>query len=188
MGSGFYRGGQLISEPFDLSKNNRMSLKTLHNIVPSVMFPEMVSKQQRFDLTKDDHEFLRKYMSMTPLESKFTFYDRENYWDDYVKFLMYGAEKTPMKEGIRIFNKVGDAYGFLTDAAYIVDFNNNVEFMLSAVIHCNRDGIFNDDKYDYDDVGFPFMKHLGEVIYDHELKRKKGVIPDLSKFRFNYTQ
>ena len=188
MGNGFYRGGQLINEPFDFSKKNRMSLKTLHNIVRSVMFPEAVSKKQRFDLTKDEYEFLRKYMSMTPLESKFPFYDRENYWDTYVKFLMYGAEKNPMKEGIRIFNKVGDAYGFLIDAAYFADYVNNVEFMLSAVIHCNSDAIFNDDKYDYDDVGFPFMKHLGQVIYDHELKRKKKIVPDLSKFQFNYTR
>ena len=188
MGIGFYRSSQLINEPFDFSKKNRMSLRTLHNIVRSVMFPEAVPKKQRFDLTKDDYEFLRKYMSMTPLESKFPFYDRENYWDGYVKFLMYGAEKAPMKEGIRVFNKVGDAYGFLIDAAYFADYNNNVEFMLSTVIHCNSDGIFNDDKYDYDEVGFPFMKHLGQVIYDLELKRKKKVVPDLSKFRFNYTQ
>jgi len=188
MGKGFYRGGQLINEPFDLSKKNRMSLKTLHNIVRSAMFPEAVPKKQRFDLTKGDHEFLRKYMSMTPLESKFPFYDKENYWDNYVKFLMYGAEKTPMKKGIRVFNKVGDAYGYLIDAAYFADYDNNVEFMLSAVIHCNSDGIFNDDKYEYDEVGFPFMKHLGLTIYDYELKRKKKVVPDLSKFRFNYTQ
>jgi len=188
MGNGFYRGDQLINEPFDFSKKNRMSLMTLHNIVRSVMFPEAVSKKQRFDLTKDDYEFLRKYMSMTPLESKFPFYDKESYWNNYVKFLMYGAEKKPMREGLRIFNKVGDAYGFLIDAAYFTDYNNNVEFMLSAVIHCNSDGIFNDDKYDYDEIGFPFMKHLGRVIYDHELKRKKKVVSDLSKFRFNYTQ
>jgi beta-lactamase class A len=188
MGNGFYRGGQLINEPFDFSKKNRMSLKTLHNIVRSIMFPEAVRKKQRFNITKDDYEFLRKYMSMTPLESKFPFYDKENYWDNYVKFLMYGAEKTPGKDGIRIFNKVGDAYGFLIDAAYFADYNNNIEFMLGAVIHCNSDGIFNDDKYDYDKVGFPFMKHLGQVIYDLELKRKKKVVPDLGKFRFNYTQ
>ena len=188
MGNGFYRSSQLINEPFDFSKKNRMSLRTLHNIVRSAMFPEAVPKKQRFDLTKDDYEFLRKYMSMTPLESKYPFYDREIYWDGYVKFLMYGAEKIPMKEGIRIFNKVGDAYGFLIDAAYFADYNNNIEFMLSAVIHCNSDGIFNDDKYDYDEVGFPFMKNLGKVIYDLELKRKKKVVPDLSKFRFNYTQ
>ena len=188
MGVGFYRGGEIVNEPFDFSKKNRLSLTTLHSIVRSVMFPEIVSKKQRFKLTNDDYEFLRKYMSMTPLESKFPFYDNENYWETSVKFLLYGKEKNVSKNGIRIFNKVGDAYGFLIDAAYIADFNNNVEFMLSAVIHCNSDGIFNDDKYDYDEVGFPFMKHLGQVIYDHELKRKKKVDPDLSKFRFNYTQ
>ena len=188
MGVGFYRGGEIVNEPFDFSKKNRLSLTTLHSIVRSVMFPEAVSKKQRFKLTKEDHDFLRKYMSMTPLESKFPFYDNENYWDTYVKYLLYGAEKNISKNGIRLFNKVGKAYGFLIDAAYIADFDNNVEFMLSAVIHCNSDGIFNDDKYDYDDVGFPFMKHLGQVIYDHELKRKKKVDPDLSKFQFNYTQ
>ncbi len=188
MGVGFYRGGEIVNEPFDFSKKNRLSLTTLHSIVRSVMFPEAVSKKQRFKLTKEDHEFLRKYMSMTPLESKFPSYDNENYWDTYVKYFLYGTEKNISKKGIRLFNKVGKAYGFLIDAAYIADFDNNIEFMLSAVIHCNSDGIFNDDKYDYDEVGFPFMKNLGQVIYDHEIKRKKKTDPDLSKFQFNYTQ
>jgi len=188
MGTGFYRGGEIVNEPFDFSKKNRVSLTTLHSIVRSIMFPEGVAKKQRFKLSNDEYDFLRKYMSMIPLESKFPFYDSENYWDTYVKFLLYGTEKNVSKNGIRIFNKVGDAYGFLIDAAYVADFDNNVEFMLSAVIHCNSDGIFNDDKYDYDDIGYPFMKHLGQVIYDHEIKRKKKVVPDLSKFQFNYTQ
>jgi len=188
MGVGFYRGGEIVNEPFDFSKKNRLALTTLHSIVRSVMFPDAVSKKQRFKLTKEDHEFLRKYMSMTPPESKFPSYDNENYWDTYVKYFLYGTGKNISKKGIRIFNKVGKAYGFLIDAAYIADFDNNVEFMLSAVIHCNSDGIFNDDKYDYDDVGLPFLKNLGQAIYDHEIKRKKKVDPDLSKFQFNYTQ
>ena len=188
MGKGFYRGGELINEPFDFSMKNRMSLITLHSIVRSVMFPEMVSKKQRFRLTKGDYDFLRKYMSMTPHESKISVYQTADYWDTYVKFLFYGAEKNVAKEGVRIFNKVGDAYGFLIDAAYVADFNNTIEFMLSAVIHCNSDGILNDDKYDYETIGFPFMKNLGQVIYDYELERMKKINPDLSKFRFNYMQ
>ena len=44
---------------------------------------------------------------------------------------------------------------------------------LAQLIHCNSDGIFNDDKYDYDSIGFPFMKNLGRVIYEHELKRER---------------
>jgi len=188
MGVGFYRGEELVNEPFDFSKKNRMSLVTLHNIVRSVMFPDAIPKKQRFNLTKDDYEFLRKYMSMTPLESKFPFYGKDNYWDTYVKYLVYGTEKSISINDMREFNKVGKAYGFLIDAAYFADHKNNVEFILSAVIHCNSDGIYNDDKYDYDEVGLPFMKHLGQVIYDHELKRSKKVTPDLSKFRYNYTQ
>ena len=86
----------------------------------------------------------------------------------------------------RIFNKEGDAYGFLTDIAYIVDFKNNVEFMLSATIYCNQDGILNDDKYDYETIGLPFMKNLGRLIYDYELKRERLVKPDLSTFKLVY--
>lgn len=186
MGKGFYRRGELVNEPFDFSIKNRMSLPTLHNIVRSVMFPEAVPKKQRFKLSKSDYEFLRNYMSMTPLESKFPFYDKANYWDNSVKYLFYGNEKDSARTGIRIFNKVGKAYGFLIDAIYFADFNNNVEFMLSAVIHCNSDEIFNDDTYDYDAIGFPFMKNLGQVIYQHELNRKKEHEPDLTIFRFNY--
>ena len=188
MGTGFYRGNELVNEPFDFSKKNRLTLKSLHNILRSVMFPKSIPGKQRFKLRDEDYDFLRKYMSMMHPESRIPFYQTDEYWDTYVKFLLYGTEKNVVKDGLRIFNKVGDAYGFLIDAAYFADYNNNVEFMLSAVIHCNSDGIFNDDKYDYDSVGFPFMKHLGQVIYDHELKRNKKVIADLNKFRFNYTQ
>jgi hypothetical protein len=81
---------------------------------------------------------------------------------------------------------VGDAYGQLIDVAYIVDFDKKIEFFLSATMYCNSDGILNDDKYDYDTIGFPFMKHLGEVIYQRELNRQKKIEPDLSKLIFNY--
>ena len=187
MGEGFYRGGQLIREPFDFSKKNRMSLKTLHSIVRSIVFPEAVPSRQRFNLTNDDYDFLRKYMSMLPRESGIGIYQTEDYWDNYVKFLFRGSEKKLTKDEVRIFNKVGDAYGFLVDAGYFVDFKNNIEFQLSAVIHSNSDKIFNDDKYDYDSVGFPFMKELGKVIYKHELKRQRRNAPDLSRFRFKYS-
>jgi hypothetical protein len=187
MGKGYYKGGTLINEPFDFSKKNRLSLQDLHSIVRSVMFPESVPEQQRFNLAKEDYDFLRKYMSMLPKESHFPFYGFPDYWDTYVKFLLYGSEKITADPSIRIFNKVGDAYGFLIDAAYIADFKNKIEFQLSAVIHCNSDGIYNDDKYDYEEVGLPFMKNLGRVIYEYELKHKRKKIPDLSSFGFQYT-
>ncbi|MDP9230461.1 MAG: hypothetical protein M3O67_07300, partial [Bacteroidota bacterium] len=188
LGKGYYAGDVFINEPFNFSKKNRFSLADLHAILRSVFFPEAVTKKQRFNITDEDRKFIQKYMSMLPGESKFPSYAPPEYWDEYVKVLLYGTEKNITDPNIRIFNKEGDAYGFLIDAAYIVDFKNNIEFMLSAVIHCNSDGIYNDDKYDYDSVGYPFMKHLGQIIYDYELKRERKYKPDLSALHFNYNE
>jgi hypothetical protein len=184
MGKGYYSGNKLVHEPFNFSMKNRLALTDLHSIIQSLIFPEAVPRKQRFNLTEDDYRLLYTYMSMYPHESAFPSYD-SNYNDAYVKFLLYGA-KDSVNPNIRIFNKVGDAYGFLIDAAYIVDYENNIEFLLSAVIHCNPDGIYNDDKYEYDKVGFPFMKHLGETIYEYEKARKRDRLPDLSSFKMTY--
>lgn len=187
MGKGFYRGGQLINEPFDFSIKNRLTLEELHSIVRSIIFPGAVPEKMRFNLTEDDYVFLRKYMSMMPYESRSPVYDTTGYWDTYVKFLYYGSEKGQAEKSTRIFNKPGDAYGFMIDAAYIADFDNNIEFFLSAVIHCNSDGIFNDDKYEYKTTGLPFMKNLGRVIYEYERTRVRKYQPVLSSFIFDYS-
>ncbi len=125
-------------------------------------------------------------MSMLPRESRFPGYDSSEYYDSYVKYFMFGDSKEKIPENIRIFNKVGMAYGFLTDVAYIVDFKNNVEFMLSAVIHVNNNEIYNDDNYEYDEIGIPFLAELGRIIYNFELKRERKHIPDLTEFKIDY--
>jgi len=186
LGKGYMNGDKVINQPFDFSKKNRFDLADLHSILQSVIFPDAVPKKQRFNLTKEDCQFFYRYMSMKPGESDFPQYD-SGFNGAYSKFLMYGG-KGDVDSNIRIFNKEGDAYGFLTDVAYIADFKNNIEFFLSANIYCNSDGIFNDDHYDYDNVGLPFLKNLGQAIYQYELQRKHKRIPDLSTFQFQYSK
>jgi len=174
LGKGYMEGNQLVREPFDFSTKNKLSLQYLHDMEKSVLFPESVAEKQRFHLSEDDRNFVMHWMSAFPRESTYPFYDAATYGDTYCKFLLWGSEKGISKpDYIRIFNKVGDAYGFVTDVAYIVDFKNKVEFMLSATISCNSDGIYNDDRYDYETVGYPFMKQLGQLLYEYELKRPK---------------
>jgi beta-lactamase class A len=188
VGTGFMRNGQVVNEPMDFSIKNRISLSSLHNILRSVIFPESVKPEQQFRLTGDDLALVRKYMSMYPGESTFPFYDTATYYPAYCKFLLYGSDKNArILPQVRIFNKVGDAFGFLLDIAYVADFEHKVEFMVSAVIYCNKDGIINDDKYDYEETGYPFMKYLGEDIYRYELNRTREHKPDLSTFMINYS-
>jgi hypothetical protein len=175
-----------VNKPFDFSEKNRIYLQDLTDILRSVLFPESVSPQQRFDLTPEDYKFLYRYMSGYPSESKELNYDTTQYYDTYVKLLLYGSEKVAPNPSIRIFSKEGDAYGFLNDVAYIVDFDKKIEFMLSATIFCDTDGVINDDKAEYDSIGYPFMKLLGQAVYQYELQRKREHIPDLSKFKEDY--
>ena len=188
IGNGYYSAGKLVNGKMNFSKKNRLGLEELHTILLSIIFPDKVKATQRFNITEDDRQFVLKYMSQYPTESVYPPYaaDTINYWPAYCKFLFYGAGKEEPEDGIRIFNKVGDAYGHLIDAAYIVDYKNKIEFFVSAIIYCNSDGILNDDKYDYENVGQPFMKNLGRVLYDFELKRTYKIRPDLSPVLFTY--
>jgi hypothetical protein len=187
IGSGYYSRGSVLRSPFDFSKKNRLSLTDLHQMLRVVIFPGSASEKQRFNLTDADYKFLYRYMSSYPSEVKSPAYNPTDHPDGNCKYLLFGGDASSIKPGVRIFNKIGQAYGFLTDVAYIVDVENNVEFMLSATLLCNTDGIFNDDKYDYSTIGFPFMKRLGETIYEHEKARVKKHQPGLSDFVIDYS-
>lgn len=188
LGKAHYLGDSLVNGPMDFSQKNYISIENLQGILKTVLFPEAVPAQQQFNLTPDDYAFLYKYMSMLPRESDYPRYDTTEYPDSYVKFLMFGNTKQRLPENIRIFNKVGDAYGFIIDNAYVVGFENKVEFLLTAVLLANENEVFNDEQYEYEEVAFPFMKNLGQAIYDYELKRKKKYLPDLEKFRIDYSR
>jgi len=177
--------GVVEDKPLDFSLKNAYPLQAQHDFLKRLMLPEAFPAKDRFQLSKEDYEFLYRYMSMYPTESKDP--DYKDQFATYCKFLYYGSEKNAvLNPSIRIFNKVGDAYGFLLDNAYVVDFEKKVEFMVTAVLLCNEDEIFNDEKYDYDTIGYPFYKNLGQVIYDYEAKRPKKHLPNLDHLHFNY--
>lgn len=178
---------KLVMQPFSFADKNVYTIADQQMVLKRLLFPEAFEKSQRFNLTGADYNFIYQYMSTFPTENIKPTYSRPAYYAAYCKFLFYGGDSTAnVNPDIRIFNKVGDSYGYDIDNAYIVDFKNKVEFILTAVIQSNEDGILNDNKYEYATVCLPFMKNLGQVIYQYELKRAKKHLPDLTKFKFNY--
>lgn len=178
-------GGVLVEEPKDFAEKNAFPLQAQHDVIKALMFPDDVDERMRFKLDEDDYRFVYRAMSAYPRNSGIAeFTDVERYPDGYVKFLIFGGNATSIPENIRIFNKVGDAYGFLTDAAYIVDFERGVEFILAATIYTNANQTFNDNNYEYDEIGLPFMRDLGQAIYEIELDREKQRQPDIGHLLF----
>ncbi|WP_157962910.1 serine hydrolase [Chitinophaga deserti] len=185
-GNAHYAGDSLVNAPFDFSMKNRMLLGDLHHILQSIIFPETVTSRQRFRLTEDDYRFLYRYMSKLPTESgpADPKYDTTEFHRNYTKYLMGGADSSVrLPQGLRIFNKSGWAYGFLTDVAYFADFDAKIEFLLSARIYTNSDGIIGDDTYDYETIGKPFLRELGTIIYETELKRERKYKPDFQRYQ-----
>nr|WP_295874498.1 serine hydrolase [uncultured Chitinophaga sp.] len=181
--------GRLENSPMDFSYRNRLPLNELHQMMRRLFFPETVTNPFRLRLTEDDYNFLYCCMSQYPGESTDPAYNTGQYHPAYVKFLLFGGRKAArIPDHIRIFNKPGWAYGFLTDTAYIADYANHVEFLLSASLLVNKDGPLGEDQEAFETTGKPFLKALGELIYEEELQRKKMYQPNLDRFRVHQTQ
>lgn len=181
------KNDKLVMQPFDFSEKNVYTIADQQSVLKRLLFPETFPKGQQFNLKPDDYKFIYRYMSMYPTESKKPTYNSPGYYPAYCKWLFYGGDSLAVVDpNIRIFNKIGDSYGYDIDNAYIVDFKNKVEFMLTAVVQSNEDGIYNDNKYEYKTVCLPFMKNLGQIIYQYELKRPKNYLPNLFRFKFTY--
>ena len=172
-GIGYIDGDKLVNRPFDFRSKNRISINDLEGILKRILFPDVFDSSERFDLLEEDYKFLKFWMSRNTLESSDPDYNNNaDLYDSYVKFFVYGDQKGAMTDNVRIFNKVGDAYGTLTETAYIQDRASAIEFLLTATVHVNENQIFNDNIYEYDSIGFPFMAGLGRAILNYEKNKR----------------
>ena len=178
--------GELLERPKDFAVNNEFALQDLHDVVQALIFPDAVPQARRFNLSDGDYRFVYRNMSAYPGESGIDAYsDAAEYPQGYVKSLMVGGSTGTIPDNIRIFNKPGEAYGFKTDCAYIVDYENGVEFLLAATLYTNDNETFNDDNYQYDEIAQPFFRDLGLAIYELELKRERQFDPDLGRLQID---
>ena len=186
LGRAYYKNDSLIQGGMDFSNKNKFALTDLHGVVQRTIFPEAFVGMERFNLNEEHRNFVLQYMSMLPRESDFPAYDTTEFYDSFSKFTKFGTEKGKINPRFRLFNKTGWSYGHLIEGGYFVDFESGVEFFVSAIVYVNEDQILNDDKYETDAVGLPFFAELGEYLYQRELKRKKQLIPDLSRMKLVY--
>jgi hypothetical protein len=175
--------GRRIYTPKDFSTHNFMSLANCHEILKRLVFYNYQDKESKYNLNTDDWQFLMKYLGMYPRESLYPAYNTKEYYDSFKKFIYYGSSlPTIPGDSIRVFNIVGRAYGFLSDCAYVADVKNNVEYMISVTMYLNERDIVGTGKYEYDKLGLPFFKDLGNLIYKVEKNRKVQFKPDLQEF------
>lgn len=168
VGKGYYRDGELVQGAMDFRGKNRISLVDLQRALVKVVRPDVDVGGTGFRLSEEQRQLLTLAMGQLPRESSNPLYDEASYPDDWVKFLLPGVRRVfPAVEGrdrVRIYNKIGQAYGFVTENAYLVDTATDRAFFLAATIYTNPNGVLNDDQYEYTEVALPFMADLGEAV------------------------
>ena len=176
-------GRRVVPEPYDFTSANHLPLVDITALLLSILFLETVPATQRPRLTPSDYAFLRRYLHATPHQSGFRPYTSTRYFDAYKKYLYYGRNlEIPCQTALRIYNIVGMSHGYLADVAYFADSTHQSEFLLSAVLYVNQDGIINDGAYEYDSLGLPFLTQLGQAIRQYEAQRPRLTRPNLAQF------
>jgi hypothetical protein len=175
--------GKLVRKPKDFTKYNTLPLQEINDFLISLIYPKCIPDHKRLKISEPDYNMLLKAMSQYPRESDYPHYDGSKYEDSYKKYLLLGDYHDTIKtDSLRIFNVVGQSYGWLSDCAYFVDHKNKIDFFLSAVIYVNANQILNDGKYEYKKIGFPFLSNLGRLIYDYERNRKRERYGNFDRF------
>lgn len=165
-GIGYIENDAQVMGTFDFSAKNYYPLTTLHNTLKRLLFPNEFQPNERFNLNEKDRQFILSSVHQLPREQGF---DSKEFYDSYCKFLIFGDTKDKIDSTIKIHNKIGQAYGTLTDCAYIIDEKTGVEFMVTATLLVNKNKIFNDGIYEYEEIGIPFLAELGRQLYSKSI-------------------
>lgn len=164
IGSAHLANDQRIDRPMDFAGKNRVALADLQRGLCKVVRRDLDCGGAGFDLSEPHRALLLEAMSQFPRESANPRYDPVEYPDSTGKLLLEGLERAAAKDRFRIFAKYGQAYGFTTENAWVVDLASGRSFFLAATIYTNQDGVLNDDLYEYATVARPFYVALGEAL------------------------
>ncbi len=173
-GRGYYSDAadSVIMQPFDMSEKNFFNLIDMEASLRRIIFPHTYPVEQRYDLSEEQYKFLYECMPKKPRDFDYLS-GHDEYYDSYVKFFVNGDSQDPVPDNIKIYNKVGWAYGTVTDCSYIIDTASSAEFFLTATINVNENGIYNDGTYAYKEVAMPFFTELGRLVMAYEIKRPR---------------
>lgn len=160
--------GSVIRGPHDFSQANFLPLTDSLRMLQAFVSPESVPAKQRWRIDGAVRARLLRTLALRPRESTSPLYPEAEYPDGYARWFFVGDGKARYPDGLSVSGKSGMAYGALSEVAYVVDRDSGVECMLGASIRVNADGILNDDRYEYDTIGIPFMAAWSRAVLDVE--------------------
>lgn len=178
VGSGYFKEGTRVEGPMDFAapgaEKNRVRLSDLHGLVCRLAAMPSRDAHERaaaaLGVLPEDLAFLQECMTILPRESVNPRYDPAMYPDDYVKPMMAGMRSVEARAAVT--NKLGWAYGFVTDAALVhatsagVGGKGSSAFALTFTMWACAKGVLGNDDYEYETMAKPFATDLARAAWE----------------------
>ena len=165
VGSSHMRGKERIDQPMSFADKNAISLEDLQDMLAMVVRPDIDLGKRGFpELSVTSRAFLIEQLGAYPRECPSPQYDEKKHPDEYCKFLLPGLRRVVPADSLRVYAKIGLAYGFAIENSYVENVATGRGFFVAAVIYVNADGCIGDDRYEYESVADPFFASLGEAL------------------------
>jgi len=157
----------------DFNQAHEYGLEDIHNTMKRLLFPESFPQEQRFRLSGDSRNFILSCLAKYPREmNNSNYHNLRIYPDNYYKYSIIGEDNQPVSDPrYRIFSKIGLAYGFVTETAYVVDFVSGKDFLLTLSMYVKENSSSGEGRYSYNSVARPFLSRFSKGILEF-LKRE----------------
>jgi len=188
VGTYSYKNQKITKTPYDFNYNISASLDDLHSSLIGLIYPNTMDSSHRWNLHESEREFLIKTLGMFPRELEDNNYqDSTAFPDNLYKYIVFGDPRSNSNmNSVRTFGKIGLAFGFATEIAYVVDLISKNEFFLSVTIYTNQNQTINDGIYQYEEISKPFFGKLGMLLLEYEKNRAQSFTPDFSQLKSFY--
>ncbi len=164
VGQAVLEGTKTVDGPMSFARKNAISLLELQASLARLVEPELALDGLPWAITPAQRDMLLAAAAEYPADSRDPHYPRAEYPDSWGKYLLPGLEKVAPKASWRIVNKIGRAYGFSVENAWVFHVPSQKGLFVTATIYTNADGVLNDGKYEYEEVADPFLAAVGEIV------------------------
>lgn len=168
VGDAYLKGDVRVEGAMDFTTRNGISLQHLQDLLVKLARPDIDLGTPPLELTANHRAQLLLALTAYPRESKDPVYPVARYPDDYSKFLLPGVRRVFPNdrpgERIEITGKIGRAYGFSVENAYLWNRTSGRAVFVTVALYTNSDGVLNDDRYDYAEIADPILADLGELV------------------------
>jgi hypothetical protein len=159
--------GKRVAGAMSFADKNAARLVDLQDALAHIVRPDLLPSPHDKQISDDDRAHLLETLRTLPSESGIAGFDRNVVADYRLRPFLKGLERVVPRAGLVVHSKIGQAYGFTIDNAYVVEKATGKAFFLTAIVYANPNETLNDDVYGYDSVANPALADLAEAFARH---------------------